>query len=101
MDPRDVLADSKILADFCRSHRIVELRAFGSVLRKDFNKRSDVDLLYVADGWGLGDLVEARRDLVDLFQRDVDLVSLRAVELSENPYRKRLILDGAKVVYVA
>jgi predicted nucleotidyltransferase len=95
------LADSKLLADFCRSHRIIELRAFGSVLRKDFNQRSDVDLLYVADGWGLRDLVGTRRDFIEFLGRDVDLVSLRAVESSENPYRKKSILEGARVIYVA
>lgn len=89
------------MAEICRKHRILELRAFGSVLRKDFGKGSDVDLLYVAKGWTMSDLIGAREDFVGLFGRDVDLVSLRAVELSQNVYRKRSILDGSRVVYVA
>lgn len=32
-------------AEFCRRHRIVRLRAFGSVLRDDFTPESDVDLI--------------------------------------------------------
>jgi uncharacterized protein len=101
VDPRAVLMDIPRVAEVCRRHHIVELRAFGSVLRDDFRKESDVDLLYAADGWRMSDLLSAHKDFVNLLGRNVDLVSLRAVELSQNIYRKRSILDRSRVIYVA
>lgn len=41
----DVAIDDDVLADFAARHGIRRLSAFGSVLRTDFNAKSDVDLL--------------------------------------------------------
>ncbi len=37
--------DNEKMARFCRRHRIRKLALFGSVLRDDFDARSDIDVL--------------------------------------------------------
>jgi predicted nucleotidyltransferase len=37
--------DRNALSDFCERHRIRRLALFGSVLRDDFKRSSDVDVL--------------------------------------------------------
>lgn len=41
----DLAVDEDALADFCRRHDIRQLALFGSVLRDDFSKDSDIDVL--------------------------------------------------------
>ena len=41
----NIEVDKRRIAEFCRRHRIRRLAFFGSVLRKDFNPHSDVDVL--------------------------------------------------------
>mgnify|MGYP001579267203 CR=1 FL=1 len=41
----NIEVDKRRIAEFCRRHRIRRLAFFGSVLRKDFNTHSDVDVL--------------------------------------------------------
>ena len=40
-----VAIDRERIADFCRQHHIRKLALFGSVLREDFRRDSDVDVL--------------------------------------------------------
>jgi hypothetical protein len=40
-------------------------------------------------------------ELSDLFGRDVDLISLRAVEENPNPISRREILKSARQIYAA
>lgn len=90
--------------EFCRKWGIAELALFGSVLRDDFRSDSDVDVLvsYAPDARpSLFDHVDKEEELAAIFGRPVDLVSRKAIEGSENPYRKRAILGSARVVYAA
>lgn len=92
------------IADFCRRWRIAELAVFGSALREDFRPESDVDLLatFEADvAWSLIDHVRMEEELSALLGRDVDLVSRRAIERSQNWIRRRAILESARSVYAA
>lgn len=92
------------IADFCRRWRICELALFGSALREDFSVDSDVDLLvsFAPDAaWSLLDHIRMQMELSELLGRPVDLVSLRAIERSANPIRKREILTSARTVYAA
>ena len=92
------------LNEFCRRWNIQELAIFGSALRDDFGTDSDVDLLVTfmpGTTRGLLDHVRMERELADLLQRDVDLVSKRAVKQSHNWIRRREILDTAQVLYTA
>ena len=92
------------IAKFCRRWKVEELALFGSALRDDFGPASDVDILVTpayAGGaeWGLFERVEMQRELQTLIGRNVDLVTKRAVERSQNWLRREDILSTAQVVY--
>jgi uncharacterized protein len=92
------------VAEFCRRWRILDLSVFGSALRNDFGPDSDIDLLvtFAADAhWSLLDHVRMEAELNALFHREVDLVSRRAIERSENWMRRQEILGTARPLYVA
>ncbi len=53
------------LVEFCRRWKVEEFYLFGSVLRKDFNANSDVDVMvqFSPDGkWGF-EIVEMKQEL--------------------------------------
>lgn len=87
---------------FCQRWQIAELAVFGSILRDDFDANSDVDFLYVLKPnthWSWRDLTQAEAELVQLLDREVDLVAKVSIEQSHNWLRKRNILSSAKVIY--
>lgn len=95
-------AATEQLDRFCRRWAIAELSLFGSVLREDFGLDSDLDILvtFLPDArWSLLDHVQMEMELAELLGREVDLVTRRAVERSQNPLRRREILETAQVVY--
>jgi predicted nucleotidyltransferase len=90
--------------EFCKRWKIIELSFFGSVLRDDFKKESDIDILVKFSphaSWGLFDLVRMEEELSQIFRRRVDLVSKKAIENSRNWIRKQNILESAEVYYAA
>ena len=92
------------LTNFCRRWKVHELSLFGSVLSNTFRPDSDVDVLvtFLPDAeWSLLDHIRMEQELSALFGRQVDLVSKKAVERSENWLRRRAILESAEVVYAA
>lgn len=92
------------IADFCRRWRINELAVFGSALRADFRKDSDIDFLASFDPeahWTLFDMARMREELIRMLGREVDLVSRRGVEASRNPIRREAILSSARPIYAA
>ena len=92
------------IADYCRRWKITELALFGSAMRDDFNPESDIDVLVTFDTdahWTLFDMVDMQEELKDIFGRDVDLVSRRGIELSQNYLRRKEILSSAKVIHVS
>jgi len=101
MDRQRLTIPKKKIAEFCRRRKVVEFSLFGSILREDFRPDSDVDVLvtFSPDARvSLFDLVEMQDELKAIFKRDVDLVEKDALE---NPFRRREILNTAKVVYAA
>lgn len=87
--------------EFCRRWRIRELALFGSVLREDFNGNSDVDVLvsFSDDAkWSLYEWVDMLEELKQIFGREVDLLSRRALR---NPFRRHEILSTQEVLYAA
>jgi predicted nucleotidyltransferase len=96
--------DKEKLRDFCRRWKITEFSLFGSVVRDDFGPESDVDVLitFAPDARrSLFDMVHMEDELVEIFGREVDLLTRRAVEGSLNPIRKTSILSSAVILDVA
>ena len=96
--------DKDQLRAFCRKWKITEFSLFGSVVRDDFGPESDVDVLvtFAPDAhWSLFDMSDMHDELKILFDRDVDLLTRRAVEGSLNPIRKTSILSSAVMLDVA
>ena len=94
--------DDKALAGFCEKWKIVELSLFGSALRDDFRRDSDIDLLVVFDknaDWRFRDLMLMQDEIESLLGRPVDLVERHLVEESENYIRRRHILDSLQTLY--
>lgn len=91
--------DRQGIEAFCRKWKVAEFSLFGSAVRDDFTPESDVDVLltFANDApWSYWDLVDARTELRDIFNRDVDLVEERSLH---NPFRRRAILRDKKVLY--
>ena len=98
--PQILILENKI-ADFCTKWKVSELALFGSVLTSEFRPDSDVDVLvkFSADaGWSLFDFVDMIDELKAIFGRNVDLVEQESLR---NPFRRRNILAGKKVIYAA
>jgi len=89
---------------YCEKWGIRELALFGSVLRDDFDKTSDVDVLVTfADGirHSLIDMVKMADELETVLGRKVDLLTRKSVESSPNYIRRAAILESAQVIYAA
>jgi predicted nucleotidyltransferase len=76
--------EEKEIEAIARKWRITEISLFGSVLGEQFSENGDIDVLVQFDN-------KAEFSLFDL----VEKASLK------NPYRKREILNTAKVVYAS
>jgi len=95
--------DRERLGHLCRERGVARLDLFGSALRDDFGEDSDVDLLAALRPEAritLLDWADLQEKMSEVFGRPVDLVSRRAVEGSQNPYRKQAILSTAIPIYV-
>jgi uncharacterized protein len=92
------------LAEFCQRWQVSELALFGSVLRDDFSLDSDIDVLVSyrpTAKRGLLEKIRMQEEFSSLLHRDVDLVSKKAIEQSQNWLRRKNILDSSEVIYVA
>jgi len=101
--PTKVQFDRERLGRLCRERGIVRLDLFGSALREDLGPDSDVDLLATVGPKAavtLLDWADIQERLAEIFGRSVDLVSRRAIERSQNPYRREAILSTAVSIYV-
>ncbi|NEQ65417.1 MAG: nucleotidyltransferase family protein [Symploca sp. SIO2D2] len=95
---------SEQLVKFCQRWQVAELALFGSVLRDDFQTESDIDILVSYQPTakrGLLEKISMKEELSSLLKREVDLVSKKAIEQSQNWIRRRNILDSSEVIYVA
>jgi predicted nucleotidyltransferase len=89
---------------FCKRWKIVKFSFFGSVLRKDFNANSDIDVLVEFSNnvsWSLLDHAAMEEELSEIFNRQVDIVNKKVVKNSRNWIRKQNILESARVYYAA
>ena len=95
--------DRPTIAEYCQKWKIERLELFGSILRSDFRKDSDVDFLVTLKPgvrYGLA-WVHMADELEAIVGRKVDLISRPSIERSENWIRRRSILNGARVLYAS
>ena len=87
----------------CRHHHVARLELFGSAANGQFDlENSDLDFLVDFAPLSPADRADAYfgllADLQDLFQREVDLVEVQAID---NPYFKQSVDATRTVVYAA
>ncbi len=86
-----------VIADFCRRNYIRKLALFGSVLRRNFRRDSDVDVLVEFDpehvpGWGFFTMQE---ELSQILKRPVDLHTPKSL----SRYFRDQVLSEAEAIY--
>ena len=99
MNKSQLSIPTETITAFCYRWKVTEFAIFGSALRGDFNKQSDLDVLVTFDESSevtLLDLAQMQIELEGIFNRTVDLVEKAALC---NPYRRKAILNGSKVLY--
>ena len=92
--------DRNRLIELCKQYGVKRLAFFGSAVREDFGPHSDIDILvgFRDDRTPtLLDLGGFRESLVELFQREVDIVTYKSLS---NPLRRASILEDERVEYV-
>lgn len=92
------------ITDFCNRWHVREFALFGSALREDFGKDSDVDVMVDFEQGtrrSLFDMVSMADELGLIFGRDVDLMTRKDVEQSHNYIRRKAILESLEVIYVS
>jgi len=100
MEHHGINFPSEAIAAFCRRHYIRRLALFGSVLRDDFTKQSDVDVLVEFEPGhrvGLIRLAGIEEELSQLVGRRVDLNTPGFL----SPYFRDRVLAEAEVQYDA
>jgi len=85
----------------CKRYSISELSIFGSSIREDFSKSSDVDILVSFDKNSeitLFDIMDLEKEFSQLLKREVDIVEKESLK---NPIRKDKILSTREIIYAA
>lgn len=98
---QQLLIPKEDITRFCKKWDVVEFALFGSILRQDFSKKSDIDVLITFSNQKhptLLELAQMQIELQETFGRPVDLVEKQSLK---NPYRRSAILESAKVIYAA
>jgi predicted nucleotidyltransferase len=89
------------IVTICKKYHINELSIFGSSLRDDFNKNSDIDILVSFNkdsNITLFDIIELENEFTGLLNREVDIVEKESLK---NPIRKNKILSTREIIYAA
>lgn len=101
LDPRrrKPLVDLDAVAAFCKKHKVKSFALFGSILREDFDAKSDVDVLVDFDRHI--DFHEECRmidDLEAMFGRKVDMIERGSLDRL-NARRRDSIKSSARTIY--
>jgi predicted nucleotidyltransferase len=86
------------LTKICVENDIVFMALFGSFVRGDQNKKSDIDILIKFDPAkekSLLDLIHVENELKKLFRRKVDLLTIGSI----SPYLRDEVLNSMRVLY--
>ena len=97
--PARIDIPSERIAEFCARNRVRRLALFGSVIRDDFTRESDVDVLVEFEpGYAAGFVFfQMRRELTAMLGREVDMHTAGSL----SPYFRQEVLDEAEQIYVA
>ncbi|MGK7942900.1 MAG: nucleotidyltransferase family protein [Microcystaceae cyanobacterium] len=90
------------LTDFCQQWEIQEMALFGSILRDDFHKDSDIDFLISfkpSVPQGLLTLSKIKSQLETLLDYKVDIAIKDSISNSDNWIRRQEILKTAQTIY--
>ncbi len=82
----------------CEANGITFMALFGSFVKKQQTKKSDIDVLIKFDthqSKSLIDLIHAENEMQKIFHKKVDLLTIDSL----SPYLKTDILNSIKVVY--
>jgi len=88
----------KAIKNLCQRYQVQELSIFGSTLREDFRKDSDIDLLVEFEPEaqiGFVTLSRMQRELSAILNRPVDLVPKRGLKAKI----RESVISSAKVLY--
>jgi len=84
----------------CLEHNVKQLYAFGSILTREFNSESDVDLVVDFDPMDIAHYADNYYDfkfsLEDILKRPIDLLEEKAIK---NPYFRQSINQQRQLVY--
>lgn len=100
MNQSAVTLPSDRIARFCRMHAVARLWLFGSVLRSDFDRSSDIDVLieFLPDAApSLLDLGKMQQELCDMLERQVDLKTPEFL----SPFVRERVSREAQLQYAA
>ena len=89
------------ITNLCIKYNVIELSVFGSSIRSDFNKDSDIDILVSFNknsDVSLFDIMDLEREFTELLKREVDVVEKESLK---NPIRKHRILSTREIIYAA
>ena len=90
------------IRELCRKYNLLSVHLFGSVLRKEFNERSDIDLFvdFRRDSFhgAFDQFMNFKSDMEDLFERRVDLISRSTIR---NQILKSEINSSKVLIYGA
>ena len=81
------------ITEFCKKNHIIRLSLFGSILRDDFQKNSDIDFLVEFDKPSFDKYIGLKQYLEKLFRKKVDIVL-------ESDLKPRLIYVKEETEYV-
>ena len=104
MTAMDFGVSQEQIEQFCDRWKISRLAVFGSAVTGKLRCDSDIDLLvtFTPDAdWTMFDHFAMEAELSQLFGREVDLVTVRALEENPNPAYRREILRSARQIYAA
>jgi uncharacterized protein len=90
----------KKIKEFCLRYQVKRMALFGSVLGNNFRPDSDIDVLVIFDSSArisFMTLGKMKRELTDLFQRQVDLVPQEGLK----PAIRESVISSALEVYAS
>lgn len=91
---------TKDIKTLCKTHKVKSLYAFGSVLTKEFNSESDIDLIVEFQPLDVLDYADNYYDLKfsleNILKRPIDLLEDKAIK---NPYFRKTINQSKQLIY--